>query len=188
MNTLHATIEALIFCAQEPVSPDDLIRTMAEAYEYALTEDDIHNIVAQLQHKYDDERFAIHIQASAGGYQFLTKPAHHDAVGILLKQRAKKRLSPAALETLAIIAYKQPITKGQVEQIRGVSCDYAVHKLLEKELITIKGKSDAVGKPILYGTTQKFMDYFGINSLKDLPQLKDVVAETEENHIGQAAE
>ena len=81
------------------------------------------------------------------------------------------------LETLAIIAYKQPITKGEVEHIRGVNCDYAVQKLLEKELIEIRGKSDAPGKPIIYGTSKSFMDYFGINSVKDLPQLKIKITE-----------
>ena len=188
MTTLHTAVEALIFCAQEPISPDEIGRALAEAYEYQLGSDEVNNVVAQLQQKYSSGDFAIQIQAHAGGYQFLTKPEHQSVVGILLKQRAKKRLSAAALETLAIIAYKQPITKGQIEQIRGVSCDYAVQKLLEKELITIKGKAEAIGRPILYGTTQKFMDYFGISSLRDLPQLKDVVAETEENHIGQPAE
>ncbi len=188
MNTLPAAVEALIFCAQEPISADEISRTLAEAYEYELAPAGVEAIIAQLQQKYATESFAIQIQALAGGYQFLTKPEHQNVVGILLKHRAKKRLSPAALETLAIVAYKQPITKGQIEQIRGVSCDYAVQKLLEKELITIKGKAEAIGRPILYGTTQKFMDYFGISSLRDLPQLKDVVAETEENHIGQAAD
>ena len=188
MNTLHASIEALIFCAQEPITPDEIRRTLAEAFEYDLSEGEIAGIVMQVQQKYQGEEFAIQIQATGGGYQFLTKPEHQDAVGVLLKQRARKRLSAAALETLAIIAYKQPITKGQIEQIRGVSCDYAVQKLLEKELIEIKGKSESIGKPILYGTTRKFMDYFGINSLKDLPQLRDVVSEQEENHIGQAAD
>jgi segregation and condensation protein B len=188
LSTLHTAIEALIFCAQEPISPDEISRTLAEAYEYELNTEEVTNVIAQLQQKYSSDQFAIQIQAHAGGFQFLTKPEHQSVVGILLKHRAKKRLSAAALETLAIIAYKQPITKTQIEQIRGVSCDYAVQKLLEKELITIKGKAEAVGRPILYGTTQKFMDYFGISSLRDLPQLKDVVTETEENHIGTAAE
>jgi segregation and condensation protein B len=87
---------------------------------------------------------------------------------------------------LAVVAYKQPVTKTEIEQIRGVSCDYALQKLLEKELITIKGKSETVGRPILYGTNQKFMEHFGINNLKDLPQLKDFT--TLENEIGQVNE
>ncbi len=103
----------------------------------------------------------------------MTKPAYQPSIQILLRQHSQKRLSTAQLETLSIIAYKQPITKGEVEQIRGVACDYSLQKLLEKELVEIKGKSDGVGRPLIYGTSQKFMDYFGINSLQDLPQPKD---------------
>ena len=123
---------------------------------------------------------------SGGGYQFLTKPAYQASIGILLKQQSKRRLSNSSLETLAIIAYRQPITKSEIEQIRGVNCDYAVQKLLEKELIEIKGKSDAVGRPLIYGTTESFNDYFGINSLNELPTLKDFVQK--ENEIGESIE
>jgi len=91
------------------------------------------------------------------------------------------------METLAIIAYKQPVTKTDIEQIRGVNCDYAVNKLLEKELIEIKGKADTIGRPMLYGTNTKFMDYFGVNDLKDLPTPKDFVQE-EDNTIGKEDE
>ena len=184
MTALHTHVEALIFCAQEPVTAEEICRALAEAYEYDLAPAEVVSIIEQLQEKFAAEQFAFQINATAGGYQFLTKPAHQGVVSMLLRQRAKKRLSAAALETLAIIAYKQPITKTTVEQIRGVSCDYAIQKLLEKELVEIRGKAETVGKPILYGTTQKFMDYFGLNSLKDLPQLKEVIAE--ENAVGEA--
>ena len=107
------------------------------------------------------------------GYQFLTKKDYHQVISLLQAQRSKKKLSQAALETLAIIAYKQPVTKPDVEQIRGVNCDYSIQKLLEKELIAIVGKSEALGKPILYGTSALFMDYFGINDIAELPQMKD---------------
>ena len=116
----------------------------------------------------------------------MTKPAYQASICILLKQQSKKRLSNSALETLAIIAYKQPITKSEAEQIRGVNCDYSVQKLLEKELVEVKGKSEGVGRPILYGTSQKFMDYFGINDLKDLPAPKDF--NKEENSVGEKKE
>lgn len=95
-------------------------------------------------------------------------------------------MSQAALETLAIIAYRQPITKLEIEQIRGVNCDYSVQKLLEKELISLAGKADTVGKPILYQTSDLFMDYFGLKNLSDLPQLKDFVSEN--NEIGEQSE
>ena len=114
----------------------------------------------------------------------MTKPAYQPSISILLRQNSHKRLSTAQLEILSIIAYKQPLTKGDVEQIRGVSCDYSLQKLLEKELIEIKGKSEGIGRPLIYGTSQKFMDYFGINSILDLPQPKDF--SQPEHHIGEA--
>jgi segregation and condensation protein B len=133
--------------------------------------------------KFNDTNFSFQVIKSGGGYQFLTKPSYQETVNILLKQKSKKRLSTSALETIAIIAYKQPITKGQIEQIRGVTSDYAVQKLLDKELIEMKGKVETAGRPVLYGTTEKFMDYFGINSLKELPTLKDLTENT--NEIGE---
>ena len=113
----------------------------------------------------------------------MTKPAYQSSIGIFLKQQSKKRLSNSALETLAIIAYKQPITKPQLEQIRGVNCDYSTQKLLEKELIEIKGKAETPGRPMLFGTSGKFMEYFGINDLSELPTPKDFP--TDENKIGE---
>jgi segregation and condensation protein B len=157
--------------------------------EMLQTEVPLADIIAslmQIVEKYTSEDYAFQIYQIADGYQFLTKPAYQASVGILLKQKSKKRLSTAALETLAVIAYKQPVTKTEIEQIRGVSCDYALQKLLEKELIMIRGKSETVGRPILYGTNQRFMEYFGINSLKDLPQPKDFA--TMENEIGEGSE
>src|SRR5690606_4592579 len=100
--------------------------------------------------------------------------------------RSKRKLSQSAIETLAIIAYKEPTTKLEVEQIRGVNCDYSIKMLLEKELITILGKSKVVGRPLLYGVSSLFMDYFGINSKSDLPKLKDI--SSEENTIGDVEE
>ena len=118
-------------------------------------------------------------------FQFLTKGAYHNTVGQLLKIHSKKKLSRAALETLSIIAYKQPITKSDVEKIRGVSCDYTIQKLLEKELLTIIGRSDGPGRPLLYATSEKFMNYFGLKSIKDLPKIKDF--KEVDNQIGEQA-
>lgn len=155
-------------------------------FEAEVPEKDVTEAIVQIQAKYEDERYPFQVIKSGGGYQFLTKPAYQASISILLKQQSKKRLSTSALETLAIIAYKQPVTKSQMEQIRGVNCDYSVQKLLEKELVEIKGKSEQVGRPLLYGTSEKFMDYFGINDLKDLPTPKDFA--TEENEIGNQME
>jgi len=180
-------VEALIFCSPKPIEEKDLRGCLNEMFDAEVPDEDITKAIETLQKKYNSDEFSIHPVQSGGGYQFLTKPAYQASIGILLKQQSKKRLSNSSLETLSIIAYKQPITKGQIEQIRGVNCDYAVQKLLEKELVEIKGKSESIGRPILYGTNQKFMDYFGINDLKELPTPKDFFAE-DDNSIGDKAE
>ncbi len=157
-------------------------------FEAEVPIEDIQTSIEKLQEKYSADNFSFEPIKSGGGYHFLTKPAYQASIGILLKQQSKRRLSNSALETLAIIAYKQPVTKGEMEQIRGVNCDYSVQKLLEKELIEIKGKSEAVGRPLLYGTSKDFMDYFGINDLKELPTPKDFYQDDQENTIGEGQE
>ena len=149
-----------------------------------IPEEDIVNVIKQLEEKYGRDEFAFQIFKSAGGYQFLTKPAYQASIGIMLKQQSKKRLSTSSMETLSIIAYKQPISKTELENIRGVNCDYAVQKLLDKGLVEILGKSESVGRPIMYGTSPKFMEYFGISDLKDLPTPKDFSEEV--NSIGES--
>jgi segregation and condensation protein B len=182
LDFLQNHIEALIFCSPEPLKTEEIKQCLSEMFEADIPAEDIENALAELCQKYSSELHSFEIIRSGGGYQFLTKPAYQSSISILLKQKSKKRLSASALETLAIIAYKQPLTKTEVEQIRGVNSDYAVQKLLEKQLIEIVGKSDAIGRPVLYGTTEKFMDYFGINSLKDLPVPKDI--KPQDNEIG----
>jgi segregation and condensation protein B len=152
-------------------------------FEADVPEKDILTSIDRLKKKYESEEFSFSIEKSAGGFQFLTKPAYQASIGIFLKQQSKKRLSNSALETLSIIAYKQPVTKSEVEQIRGVNCDYTIQRLLEKELIEIKGKAESIGRPLLYGTTDRFMEYFGINALDELPTPKDF--SQEENRIGE---
>lgn len=185
MDFLQNHVEALIFCSPNPVKITEIINCLSEMFEAEIPEPDILKSIDAIQLKYEHESFAFQIYQHGGGYQFLTKPAYQASIGILLKHRSKKRLSASALETLSIIAYKQPVTKSQAEQIRGVNCDYAIQKLLEKELVEIKGKSDGIGRPLLYGTTHKFMEYFGINSLSDLPTPKDFAHEQEDNAIGE---
>ncbi len=186
MDYLANHIEALIFCAPKPISEKELQSCLKEMFEADVPVKDITEGIEKLEKKYQSDDFSFELIQSGGGFQFLTKPAYQASIGILLKQQSKKRLSNSSLETLAIIAYKQPVTKSEVEQIRGVNCDYAVQKLLEKELVEIKGKSDGVGRPLLYGTSATFMDYFGINNIKDLPTPKDFAQE--ENTIGNQGE
>ena len=182
MDFLSQHIEALIFCAQRPIKLSDIQACLSEMFEAEIPEKDIKKALKGILEKYTEDTFPFEVTKTGGGYQYLTKPAYQASIGILLKQQSKKRLSTSALETLSIIAYKQPVTKSEIEQIRGVNCDYSVQKLLEKELIDIKGKSEAVGRPILYGTSERFMDYFGINDLKDLPSPRDFASK--ENEIG----
>jgi segregation and condensation protein B len=183
MDFLQNHIEALIFCSQEPVKSEDIRQCLSEMFEAEVPEVDVLAALEVLLLKYEAETSPFQVYKIGGGYQFLTKPAYQSSLSIFLKQKSKKRLSTSALETIAIIAYKQPITKTQIEQIRGVNCDYAIQKLLEKELVEIRGKSDGVGRPVLYGTSDRFMEYFGINDLKDLPNPKDFAKE--ENTIGE---
>ncbi len=183
MEFLHKHVEALIFCSPKPITAAEIASALKEISGAEVTEAAIQEAVQLLETRYDDEAFSFQVYYLGGGYQFLTKPAYQASISIHLKQQNKKRLSTSAMETLAIIAYKQPITKGQIEQIRGVNCDYAVQKLLEKKLVEIKGKSDGVGRPLLYGTSQQFMEYFGINKLTDLPTPKDFSQEA--NTIGE---
>jgi segregation and condensation protein B len=183
IDFLQSHIEALIFCATNPLKTIEIQGCLSELLEAEIPLQDIELALQNIIIKFNDTNFSFQVIKSGGGYQFLTKPSYQETINILLKQKSKKRLSTSALETIAIIAYKQPITKGQIEQIRGVASDYAVQKLLDKELIEMKGKAETAGRPVLYGTTEKFMDYFSINSLKELPTLKDLTENT--NEIGE---
>lgn len=179
-------IESLIFCSPSPISVKEIQRVLEDLFGTEVPKQDIENAIKMLQKRYEQADFAIEIKAIAGGFQFLTKTEFQSSVSLLLTQRAKRKLSKSAIETLALVAYKQPITKSKLEAIRGVSCDYAVQKLLEKELLVIKGKDKTAGRPLLYGTSDKFMHYFGINSLDDLPMPEDLSAEDVETAQKQA--
>lgn len=177
-------IEALIFASPQAISMEDIKSVLEEALQAEVAEMDITAAIGEIQSRFQQEDFAFELVEIAGGWQFLTKGAYHNTIAIHLKQTTKKRLSQAAMETLALIAYKQPVTKSELEEIRGVNCDYALQKLLEKELVTIAGRSEGPGRPLLYATSEKFMDYLGINSLNDLPKPKDF--KEVENMIGEA--
>jgi segregation and condensation protein B len=186
MDFLQNHIEALIFCSPVPIRIADIRACLSEMFNADVPEEDIVSAIQRLDEKYKSDEYAFQLYRAAGGYQFLTKPAYQASISILLKQQSKKRLSTSAMETLSIIAYKQPISKPEIEAIRGVNCDYAIHKLLEKGLIEITGKSDSIGRPLLYSTSRKFMEYFGINDLSELPVPKDFSSET--NTIGEDAD
>lgn len=186
MDQPELYIEALIFASEQSIRIEEIIYCLQTVFERNYSTDEIKQHIANIQLKYSQNNMAIELVNINNGYQFLTKKQFHPIVNLLQLQRAKKKLSQAALETLAVVAYKQPVTKTEIEQIRGVNCDYSIQKLLEKELISISGKSDAVGKPLLYSTSGQFMDYFGINSIDELPHLKELADNS--SAIGEQAE
>ena len=186
MDFLQNHIEALIFCSPNPIKVVDIKGCLSEMFGADVPEEDIVGAIQRIDEKFQAEEYSFQLFKAAGGYQFLTKPAYQASIAILLKQQSKKRLSTSAMETLSIIAYKQPISKTEIENIRGVNCDYAVQKLLDKSLIEITGKAETIGRPMLYGTTQKFMEYFGISDLVELPTPKDFTNEV--NTIGESVD
>jgi segregation and condensation protein B len=175
-------IEALIFASDKPLSSMEITELVNNAFgfmEEKLTLEQVQTALDGIVEKYGSEFYPFEVKQSGGGWQFLTKKDYHKTVAQLNGEKFLKRLSSASMETLAIVAYKQPITKGEVEAIRGVSSDYSIQKLLEKELIIISGRNEEMpGKPLVYCTSRSFMDYFGINTAADLPKLKEVFSET----------
>jgi segregation and condensation protein B len=181
ISNLILHIEALLFASDRPLTAIDLTELINNAFgfmEEKATTEQIQTAIDGIVEKYGSEFYPFGLKESGGGWQFLTKKDFHKTVAQLNGEKFLKRLSTAALETLSIIAYKQPITKSEIEAIRGVSCDYSIQKLLEKELIIITGRNEELpGKPLVYTTSKNFMDYFGINSADELPKLKEVYAE-----------
>ncbi len=181
LSTIILHIEALIFASDKPLTTLDIAELINNAFgfmEERISLDQVEACVDGIREKYSADFYPFEVRESGGGWQFLTKKDYHKTIAQLNGDKFLKRLSNAALETLAIIAYKQPITKGEVEAIRGVNSDYSIQKLLEKDLIIISGRNeDLPGKPLIYATSKSFMDYFGINSADDLPKIKEVLAE-----------
>lgn len=179
LSTITPHIEALIFASEKPLTSAEILELVNNALGFIddrATEDEVEQAIATILEKYHSASYAFEIKQVGGGWQFLTKKEYHKTIAQLNGDKFLKKLSTAALETLAIVAYKQPVTKSEIEIIRGVNCDYAVQKLLEKELVLIAGRNeDAVGKPLIYATSKTFMDYFGINSPDELPKIKEVL-------------
>jgi segregation and condensation protein B len=173
VQDLDKHIEAILFSSDHPVPVADLVNSLNRALELELDPHVVINHLETLLQKYEEDFFPFKIVHTGGGYRFLTKEAYHASVSSFLNIKSKRRLSTAAMETLAIIAYRQPISKAEIENIRGVNCDYSIQKLLERELIEITGRSESPGKPLLYSTSGGFMDYFGINSVDELPKLRE---------------
>lgn len=181
ISTLLPHVEALIFASDRPLTTlelTDYVNNALGFLEDRATLDQIEAALNGITEKYASDFYPFEVVQSGGGWQFLSKKDYHRTIAQINGDKFLKRLTTASLETLAIIAYKQPVTKGEIEAIRGVSSDYAVQKLLEKELIVFAGRNEKLpGHPLVYATSRSFMDYFGINSSDDLPKIREVLAE-----------
>jgi len=181
ISTLLPHIEALIFASDRPLTTlelTDYVNNALGFLEDRASLDQVEAALNGIMEKYSSDFYPFEVVQSGGGWQFLSKKEYHRTIAQINGDKFLKRLTTASLETLAIIAYKQPVTKGEIEAIRGVSSDYAVQKLLEKELIVIAGRNEKLpGHPLVYATSRSFMDYFGINSSDDLPKIREVLAE-----------
>jgi len=168
---LKTIVEALLFASDEPVP----VERLADAAGEDVTVDQVRQAVGDLVQEYDATGRAFTVEEIAGGFQLFTRPEHNKYLKKLLRARQQARFTQAALETLAIIAYKQPIMRAEIEDIRGVACGDMIRTLMEKGLVRIAGRSEQLGRALLYGTTKKFLQVFGLGSVKDLPDAKQLV-------------
>ncbi|MEN6336359.1 MAG: SMC-Scp complex subunit ScpB [Phycisphaerales bacterium] len=166
--TLESVIEAVLFATDEPL-PEGKLAGIVET-----TGKQVRDCVDSLNAKYEANHNAFRIEQIAGGYQMLTQPIYNSWLKKMVKVRSDNKLSPAAMETLAIIAYKQPIIRADIEAIRGVAVGEVIRSLMYTGLVKIAGRAEILGRPMLYGTTKKFLEIFGLNSVKDLPKAEDL--------------
>ncbi len=162
-------VEALIFASDTPITENRIKNVILE-----LDSTEINDVINELNAEYDRNGHAFKIAQLAGGFQFVTRAEYAQYIKQYYKGKAKSKLSRASLETLAIVAFKQPISRPEIDSIRGVNSDGVVKNLLERNLIYISGRSEHIGRALLYGTTPQFLQYFGINDIADLPRPKEI--------------
>ena len=167
--TVESVVESVLFACDEPVTPNKLVNILGTG-----SVKQIRQCIMELNKKYEESNSAFRIEKIAGGYQMMTLDAYNHWLRKLIKVRSDNKLTQAALETLAIIAYKQPIIRADVEAIRGVSSGEMIRSLMYKGLVKIAGRAEVLGRPMLYGTTKKFLDVFGLNATKDLPKIEEL--------------
>ncbi|HSH35146.1 SMC-Scp complex subunit ScpB [Schnuerera sp.] len=171
---IKAIIEALLFIWGEPLSLKDI------SYILEIKETKTRKILDEMKDDFNFNRRGLRIIRTENSYQLSTRPEHHPWISKLSQDKNSRSLSNAALETLSIIAYRQPITRNEIEAIRGVRCDKALETLLNKDLIEEKGRLERTGRPIIYGTTKEFLRYFGLEDLNELPDIKEFELKNEE--------
>ncbi|MDD6540484.1 MAG: SMC-Scp complex subunit ScpB [Lentihominibacter sp.] len=167
-KTIKSAIESMMFVWGDPLD----IKEVADIFN--VDKKEIYDLCKELQAEYEQEGRGIVIREVNKCFQFVTRPENIGYIERLCTPVKHKRLSQSALEVLAIIAYKQPVTKGEIEAVRGIKCDRVIEGLMKKELVAQLGRSDAVGRPMLYGTTDQFLMEFGFETLKDLPEIEDI--------------
>lgn len=170
MDNLKQTLEAVLFTCDEPITPAKL----KDVCGGEVKPEEVKEALSQLKAEYDQSGRAFSLEEIAGGYQLLTRPQYADILSNLKKAKADRKLSAAALETLAIIAYKQPIKRVDVEAIRGAQSGELIRALMERNLVKIAGRDEVPGAPLMYGTTKEFLDTFGLKSTEDLPRPEEV--------------
>lgn len=168
-NDLKTAIEALLFASEKPLSAVEI----RQAFDEAPQEAEVRRLLEELKSDYEAQERGFRLFEIAGGYQLVSDPRYADTLKKFYQSRIKKRLTQAALETLSVIAYRQPVTRADVEFIRGVNIDGALKSLLEKNLVKITGRKEVPGRPMLYGTTREFLEHFGLKAIEDLPPLKN---------------
>ncbi len=174
-SRLSSVIEALIFASEEPISSEKIRSIIVENEEQIeIDENTVADFVEKLNQRYDENGLSFRIERLAGGYTFVTQSKYHYWLSVSQHENAFRKLSQSAIESLAIVAYRQPITKPEVDQIRGVDSGYIIRQLMEKALIEVSGRADSPGKPLLYRTTKHFLRHFGLNSVQDLPKPREI--------------
>lgn len=166
---LRRSIEALLFASEKPLSPDEIL----EAFSSDVSAKEVKQEIEALREEYEQQRRGFRVYEIAGGFQVASAIDFAEVLKRFYQAREKKKMTPASLETLSVIAYRQPVTRADIEGVRGVNVDAAVKGLLEKGLIRIVGRKEVPGRPILYGTTREFLEHFGLKSLEELPPLSE---------------
>jgi len=182
-KNLKQVVEALIFASDIPITYEQI-----KGYIEDTTVSQIRHAVEELNLEYKQTDRAFHIFHVAGGIQMVTRESYSPWVSKLFQKRRKAKLSQAALETLSVVAFKQPVTKTEIAAVRGVNCDGVIYTLLERKLISISGRSEGPGRPLLYKTTKEFLRYFGVNDISDLPRPREIEEILkEESHLSDDA-
>jgi segregation and condensation protein B len=171
---LQQVVEGMIFASDEPLSPATLATVIGRVHGQTIAEEAVHEAVSQLNAEYAFTGRVFRIHFWSGGYRMATEPVAEPYIEAMLEDAGKLRLSRALLETLAILAYRQPVTKPEIDFVRGVDSDYSIRRLTELNLVDVVGRADSVGKPLLYGTTERFLDLFGLSDVDELPSLREI--------------